>query len=179
MRCWCPNKVYEQVVSVTCYPVSSIYILLKGKYPITFEAACKRVICTIREMNFIKRGVCILFTSVILYSCYRHNDGAISPMSTAPGSSICDTSNVSYDSTISPILLQNCAITGCHASGSATGGYTFDSYSGVRTAVLAGRLIGAITHASGFSPMPKDRAMLDDCQVALLTSWVEHGAQNN
>jgi hypothetical protein len=128
-------------------------------------------------MNFIRKRAYIFFMSVILYSCYRDNREDMSVPSA--GSSLCDTTHVSYDSTISPILLGNCALAGCHASSSATGGYAFDNYSGVRSAVLNGRLVGAITHASGFAPMPKDRAMLDDCQVALIASWVEHGAQNN
>jgi hypothetical protein len=129
-------------------------------------------------MNFFKKCAYIFFMPVMLYSCYRHNQEAIYSTS-IPGSSLCDTSHVSYDSTISPILLGNCAVTGCHASSSATGGYAFDNYSGVRSAVLNGRLIGAVTHASGYAQMPKDRAMLDECQIALITSWVEHGAQNN
>src|SRR5579872_245847 len=128
-------------------------------------------------MNFIRKGACIFLMSVILYSCYRDNRENMSL--TSAGSTVCDTMNVSYDSTISPILLGNCALAGCHASSSATGGYAFDTYSGVRSAVLNGRLVGAITHAAGFAPMPKDRAILDDCQIALITSWVEHGAQNN
>jgi len=130
-------------------------------------------------MNFIKKCAYIFFLSVGLYSCYRHNRESVYPTAATPGSSFCDTTHVSYDSTVSVILLANCALTGCHASSSATGGYAFDSYSGVRSAVLNGRLVGAITHAPGYAQMPKERAMLDDCQIALITSWVEHGAQNN
>jgi hypothetical protein len=130
-------------------------------------------------MKFIKKSSLIFFTTVILYSCYRHNEGAMNTGITMLGSNVCDTTNVSYDSTIRPILLQNCALTGCHASSSATGGYTLDNYNGARSAVLSGRIIGAITHTAGYAQMPKDRPMLDECQVALITTWIGQGAQNN
>jgi hypothetical protein len=130
-------------------------------------------------MSFKEKITFVLFVSVILCSCYRNNEATLFPKSSEPGSSSCDTMNVSYSAAINPVLLQNCAIPGCHTGPSPTAGYTLDNYIGVRSVVLGGRLIGAITHAVGYSPMPKNGGMLSDCQVGLITSWVNQGAQNN
>jgi len=130
-------------------------------------------------MNFaIKIGTFFL-ASVCLYSCYRDNQSSLYPKSSAPGSSGCDTSDVSFSGTVQPVFLQNCALSGCHASSSPTGGYVLDNYNGVRSVVLSGRLIGAIDHSAGYSAMPKDAAMLSDCDIAMIISWINKGAQND
>jgi hypothetical protein len=134
----------------------------------------------IRTIKEIAALLFLLFIcSVIFNSCYYDDANSIYPQSPLPGSSQCDTNNVSYTTVISPILLQNCALPGCHASSSPTGGYTLDNYNGVRSIVLSGRIIGAISHLAGYSPMPKDAAMLDACQIGQITSWINQGAKNN
>jgi hypothetical protein len=130
-------------------------------------------------MEVLKKICLLVLTSVCLYSCYKHNAETTFPKGAVPGGAGCDTTNVSYDSTVKNIFLQNCALTGCHASGSATGGYTLDNYTGVKSIILSGRIIGAITHQSGYVPMPKDRMMLTECQIGLIVSWIHQGAQNN
>jgi hypothetical protein len=130
-------------------------------------------------MSFIIKISLLILLSVCLYSCYRDNKASLYPKSSVPGSSTCDTSNVSFSGSVQPVFLKNCALSGCHASSSPTGGYVLDNYNGVRSIVLSGRLIGAITHSAGFSAMPKDAAMLSDCDIALITSWIDQGAQNN
>src|ERR1700744_3748856 len=105
------------------------------------------------------RYILFFCLAAVLYGCYRHNEQTLFPASLTPGSTGCDTSNVSYDRTVSPIFIQNCALAGCHASSSSPSGYTLDSYDGAKTLVQTGRLIGAINHASGYAQMPKDRPM--------------------
>jgi len=131
------------------------------------------------KISFIQMAALLLFFSITLYGCYYDNSASIYPQSPAPGSTLCDTTNVSYSKTVSPILLQNCALAGCHASSSPTGGYTLDNYDGVRSIVLSGRIIGAITHSPGYSPMPKDAAMLNTCEIGQITSWINQGALDN
>jgi hypothetical protein len=129
-------------------------------------------------MGFIKIGLLFLLF-VCLYSCYKDNKEALYPKSSVPGSTSCDTVNTSFSLDIQPVFLKNCALSGCHASSSPTGGYVLDNYNGVRSVVLSRRLLGAITHAAGYSAMPKDAAPLSDCDIAMITSWVNQGAQNN
>ena len=134
--------------------------------------------------NKIKKGTavqaCLFFLLFIaLYGCYEDNATNLYPKTMEPGGQGCDTVNISYAHAVSEIFTQNCAIAGCHANGSSTGGYTLDNYSGVKSVVLSGRLIGAITHATGYAQMPKDAATLNDCQIGQIESWVNQGAQNN
>jgi len=42
-----------------------------------------------------------------------------------------------------------------------------------------GKLLGAVTHASGYSPMPKNQAQLSDCNIQKITNWINKGALNN
>ena len=121
----------------------------------------------------------ILVMCILLAGCYEDNSTSIYPQSSYPGSSTCDTTNVSFAVTIQPILLQNCALAGCHASSSPTGGYTLDNYNGVRSIVLSGKIVGAINHEAGYSSMPKDAAQLDACVIGQITSWINQGAKNN
>ena len=119
-------------------------------------------------------SMCLLFAS-----CYEDNSTAVYPQSTYAGSSTCDTTNVSFSKIIQPLLLQNCALAGCHASSSPTGGYRLDNYNGVRSIVLSGRILGAINHQTGYATMPKDAAKLNACQIGEITSWIDQGAKNN
>lgn len=124
-------------------------------------------------------GLMLFFASMILVGCYHDDAESLYPRSALPGSVGCDTMNVSYSRTVKSIFLNNCALAGCHASSSPTGGYTLDNYNGVKSIVLSGRVTGAITHTMGYSFMPKDRPKLDECQIGLIKSWINQGAQNN
>lgn len=130
-------------------------------------------------MNLVKKMSLLFLLPVIMYSCYRDNASSLYPASASPGSIGCDTSDVSFTGSIQPILTQNCVLASCHASSSASGGYILDNFYGVQSIVLSGRFIGAITHAAGYSPMPKNSPKLSDCQLGLIISWVNQGAQNN
>ena len=112
--------------------------------------------------------------AMLLASCFNDKASEL-----YPGSGPCDTTNVTFNATILPIFQQNCALPSCHKSGSALGGYTLDVYSGAKQAVDANRLLGAINHESGFSPMPKGAAQLDECRRRQIAIWVAAGAPNN
>ena len=126
-----------------------------------------------------KKYYLLIFLFVAFAGCYHDDSESLYPKSTFPGGTGCDTLNISYSKSVQHIFVQNCALPGCHASGAATGGYTLDNYSGVKSIVLSGRLIGAITHTMGYAQMPKDAPMLNECQVGQIKSWVNQGAQNN
>jgi hypothetical protein len=96
---------------------------------------------------------------------------------TTPTPSQCDTVNMTYSGDVQPILQANCY--SCHGNGSANGGITLDSYAGVKSVADNGILIGVITHASGFPPMPQGGAKLSDCDINKITSWINRGAIDN
>lgn len=89
----------------------------------------------------------------------------------------CNTANVTYSGFVSPLLTTYCV--GCHSGGAPSGGITLNTYNGVRTVALNGRLFGAISHSSGFQPMPRGGAKLPQCTIDKVKAWIDDGAQNN
>jgi cytochrome c5 len=87
----------------------------------------------------------------------------------------CDTTAVTYSSTISSIMETNCI--GCHStSGSST--TKLDSYTGVKAVVTSGKLVGAIDHLAGFVAMPPGGS-LSVCDNNKIKAWIKRGALNN
>ena len=114
----------------------------------------------------------LLVCAMALASCYNDKADQLYP------TTICNTTAVTYSGDVSKIMNQSCTMSSCH-NVAAAGGYDLSGYAGVKTAVDAGRLIGAITHASGFSPMPKNAGKLSACSIDQITAWVNAGAPNN
>jgi hypothetical protein len=113
-----------------------------------------------------------LFGSVvIIYSCSKKNEEDIG------GNTTCNSSNMTYTANIKPILQSFCF--SCHGNGLSQNGVNFDTYAGVKTVVDNGKLIGVITHAAGFPPMPQGGAKLSDCNISKIQDWINHGALNN
>jgi hypothetical protein len=88
----------------------------------------------------------------------------------------CDTANVTYSLTISPIMTQSCNV--CHSTVVATGGIVTDNYDALKVVALNGSLSAAVNHTGPF-PMPKDGEKLSDCNLAKIKKWVDAGAPNN
>ena len=90
----------------------------------------------------------------------------------------CDSTNVSYLNVIKPILQNKCV--GCHTTGTSTNGFVgLSNYAGVQAIAQSGELLGSITHASGYSAMPKSAPKLNICEIGKIRNWVSEGAQNN
>jgi hypothetical protein len=89
----------------------------------------------------------------------------------------CDITNISLSDDIMPIFEMKCA--GCHASGVASGNVVLDTYNGINTVAQSGQLIGALSHAAGFSPMPQGLDQLDECTINKIKSWIGDGAMDN
>jgi len=89
----------------------------------------------------------------------------------------CDTSQVTFAATVFPIISAKCK--GCHQGAAPGGGITFLNYADVALRANNGQLMGAITHAPGYSPMPKLAGKLPACDIAKIGIWVNDGAPNN
>ena len=89
----------------------------------------------------------------------------------------CDVSNISYSADIVPILESRCYK--CHAEGLNLGNITLEGYNKLKLLVDSGRFLGAVRRDPGFSPMPQNEAMLPDCQIMQIESWINNGAPNN
>jgi hypothetical protein len=84
----------------------------------------------------------------------------------------CDSSHVTYDSTINTIVQSWC--TGCHGGSNPAHGISLETYDQVKAAVNTGRLMGAIRQETGYYPMPKG-SQLSPCDVALFQKWINLG----
>jgi len=119
--------------------------------------------------NILLAGI---FFASTLSSCYYDKEDLL-----YPGTSVCDTTLVTYSQSVLPVIASSCL--GCHGGANASAGIRLDNYNGVKNATNNGLLIGAITHAQGFSPMPKNGNKLSDCNISKIRLWIAAGAPNN
>jgi len=103
------------------------------------------------------------------------NQGALNNTCSA---TTCDTTNVTYSASITPILQTYC--TGCHSGGATSGGgVDLSTYANVLVQVNSGKLWGDVSHATGYNAMPLGGAMLSACDLNIINSWIKKGALNN
>lgn len=88
----------------------------------------------------------------------------------------CTTANMSFTADVLPIISSNCG--GCHGA-SPTAPFSLTNYTEIKAKADNGQLIGAITHAAGFSPMPKGGAKLSDCNISKIQAWIAQGTKDN
>jgi mono/diheme cytochrome c family protein len=113
-----------------------------------------------------------------IVACSKENEEALrAPTGGGGGIPACDTVNMKFAANVTPILSANCY--SCHGNGRAFGGVNLDTYANVKLVVNSGSLLGTISHASGFSPMPKNAAKLSDCDINKIRGWINRGALNN
>ena len=89
----------------------------------------------------------------------------------------CDTTQFTYATVIKPIMDNKCA--GCHKAGNLGGNVDVSNYNGTKVVALNGKLLGSISHQTGFSPMPKNSAKLSDCEITQVRRWIAAGSLNN
>jgi hypothetical protein len=108
---------------------------------------------------------------LVLNSCVSHVEEELYP----PES--CDTTQVTYSGTIAPIIELNCY--SCHQGDHSISGIPLDGYDNLKAMVDAERLIGALRHLEGFSPMPQNAPALPECELLKIEKWVDDGAPEN
>jgi hypothetical protein len=90
----------------------------------------------------------------------------------------CDTTNVTYSSTIRPLVEARCL--GCHNGGnSGNKNVDLSTHAGIQRVAQSGQLVGALSHSLGFTPMPMNGAKLDDCTLDKIRAWIVRGTPNN
>jgi hypothetical protein len=87
-----------------------------------------------------------------------------------------DTTEVSYQTDIRPILVNNCYE--CHAQ-SGSSAIKLDSYDNLIPYIENGSFLGAIKHENGFLPMPDGGAQLPAQQIEIIKKWIEAGYPDN
>jgi len=117
----------------------------------------------------------LIFITLVLTSvtgCYYDNEEELYPQPVE-----CDTLNITYSATIAPIMETNC--NECHGGSSPSANIRTDTYDGLKIIADDGKLWGAINHENGYSPMPKDRPKLNDCDLKKIEIWLDNGALND
>ncbi|HNS12216.1 MAG TPA: hypothetical protein PKM97_06340 [Bacteroidia bacterium] len=89
----------------------------------------------------------------------------------------CDTTNISFSGTVSPILQSKCV--GCHNNSLQSGQVNLSGHANVLIYAQSGSLLGSIMHANGYFPMPKGGTQLSDCEISSVRTWIRNGALNN
>lgn len=112
---------------------------------------------------------------VTLNSCYYDVASQLYPA----GGTTCDTTHVTYSTTIRNVL-QNNGCLSCHSgSGAAGGNIVLDSYNSVKLYAQNGQLYGSINHDPGLVPMPQGGNKLNDCDLTQVKVWINAGILNN
>lgn len=88
----------------------------------------------------------------------------------------CDTAAFDYAADIEPII--NNACVGCHKPGALNGNINLVGYANVKVQADYGSLVGSISHAANYVPMPPG-AKLPECEIAKIQNWVMAGSPNN
>jgi hypothetical protein len=120
-------------------------------------------------------GVFLLLSFVS--SCYYDNEEELYPEPAKP----CDTTSVTYSTSVKPILDTKCAVAGCHNAQAQAAGINLSSHAGIQNylEVSADRFISSIARDGNASEMPKGGNKLPECEITLIRTWVNAGFPNN
>jgi uncharacterized membrane protein len=130
-----------------------------------------------KYLKFMVRKIIYVVGIVILVtisSCYNDVEEELYPTTGNPTQ--CDTSNATY-TTVQSILQNNCY--SCHSGSAPSGNVNLEGYANVKSYADNGKLIGVITWAPGFPPMPQGGNKLNECDIAKIQSWINQGTLNN
>lgn len=122
----------------------------------------------------------ILMGALWLSGCYYDNNEELHP-ELVIGGTTCDTTVViKYSTDVQSIMSGSCgANNSCHNSAS-TSGLPLDTYAGVRTLALNGKLWSAIVWDGKASFMPQgSSSKINDCYQAKIRKWIDEGAPDN
>lgn len=87
------------------------------------------------------------------------------------------TDTISFVQKIQPMILQNCATSGCHDAGSQASGYDFSNYAGIAPNVSI--MLSAMRSETGVVPMPQGGPQLEDSLIQQFSCWASQGALEN
>lgn len=121
----------------------------------------------------MKLATSILVFSLVLTGCYYDKEEALYGQPVP-----CESGTVTYSPTITGMLTSYGCL-GCHAGTNPSGNVNLQGYAGVKAVADNGKLLGVISHSTGFSPMPMGGNKMAACDINKIKAWVEGGALNN
>lgn len=130
--------------------------------------------------NLILRLITVgLITGSFFSSCYYDSKEELL------GTNVCDTTDVTYTTTIVPILESQCY--SCHSEANADllgSGTNLEGYDFLMDYVTASdpdhsSFYNTVAWVPGNSFMPKSGSQLGDCNISKIRAWINAGALNN
>jgi uncharacterized membrane protein len=88
----------------------------------------------------------------------------------------CDTTKFTFATIVNPIISNNCS--SCHNDNYKSGSISLSNYTNIAAIAQNGKLVGTITHSSGYPLMPQGNKM-NDCNIIKIQKWVKSGYPNN
>ena len=112
-----------------------------------------------------------------------HTTCPTTPQDTTPVPPVTGATHACYTRDIIPILVSNCAKTGCHDAATHRSGYNFADYAHTVLAVTPGnysnsRLYTAITGGGEDIMPPSPNPQLSTAQIDSIAAWITYGALN-
>src|SRR5687768_17449897 len=108
----------------------------------------------------MKKMLVFVLALLALQGCYYDKEELLYG-SNAP----CEAGSVTFSNTITGILTAAGCLN-CHAGNSPSGNINLQGYANVKAVAANGRLLGAINHSPGFSPMPQGGNKMSACDIA-------------
>jgi hypothetical protein len=130
----------------------------------------KQLIMKKKPFLFLLSCVLIIGASSSMSGCYYDVEEELY--------GFCDTTNVTFSGTVNNLLTSYGCI-GCHSGTAPSGGFSLVGHAAVKAKAQGGRMVGAINHAPGFSPMPQGGAKMNQCDIDKIEAWINAGAPNN
>jgi len=130
--------------------------------------------------------ISVILLSYVIGSCKHELPGSqVNQIPVGSGSDPCDANKVYFEQQVLPILVSNCAKSGCHDNASHKEGVVLTSYSSVMNTggVRAGnagnsKLYNLINTSNSEDRMPPPPASpLTQQQKNLVYNWIQQGAQ--
>jgi cytochrome c5 len=122
---------------------------------------------------------CLSFSALaILVSCSKDNETDVNNNPGNGGNNGCDTASMKFSANVQPILETNCY--SCHSNTTfSISGVKLQDHADVKARAENGSLLGTISHAAGFPPMPQGGSKLSACNINKIRAWINQGALNN
>ena len=127
------------------------------------------------------RKILLVVVPVLLiifsYACNHDPDPPTDPIvNTGPDDPL---DSICFSGQIQPILISNCAKSGCHDDTTRQSGVILNTYANIK-ATISGSLLLYVIQDPGQLGMPAfPYNKLDSSQIALIQQWVNEGMQNN
>jgi hypothetical protein len=116
-------------------------------------------------------AIALAIISIFAGSCYYDSEEALYPSISGD----CDTTNVTFAATITPIMNNYCI--SCHSSSLPSGGIALKNFAGVQSVASNGTLLKAI-NGTGVPKMPPT-GTLPPCRISQIKIWINDGMPNN